>query len=215
MEYKKNKKKNNEVNEPLQEYGKPVTFEEVWLMFKETDKMFKETDEQIKETNERIRENDRSLTERFKETDRRMKELQFLFTSHWGKLVESLVEGDLVKVLNEKGISVERTLQRIKGNHKGKSFEFDIIAVNGAEIVIVEVKTTLRPDDVRDFLDKLSEARTLLSEYKDKTIYGAVAFLTADAGSERMAENKGLFVIRATGNSSSIINAPGFTPRAF
>jgi hypothetical protein len=196
--------KENKVNEPLEPYGQPVSFREVWLMFKETDKKFKETDEKFKETDEK-----------FKETDKKMKQLQELFTSQWGRLIESLVEGDLVKVLNEKGISVEKTLQRIKGNRQGESFEFDIIAVNGNEIVIVEVKTTLRPDDVKDFLKKLGKAKTYLPEYADKVVYGAVAFLIADAGSEKMAENKGLYVIKATGNSSSIINAPDFKPRAF
>ncbi|MBN3034303.1 MAG: hypothetical protein JW861_01855 [Bacteroidales bacterium] len=71
-----------------------------------------------------------------------------MFTSQWGKLVESLVDGDLVRLLNEKDIPVERTVQRSKGNRAGNSFEFDLIAINHKEIVIVEVKTTLRPDDV-------------------------------------------------------------------
>ena len=54
-----------------------------------------------------------------------------------------------------------------------------------------------------------------MTEYKEMIIYGAVAFITANAGSEKMAENKGLLVIKATENSSSIINAPNFKPKAF
>jgi len=33
--------------------------------------------------------------------------------------------------------------------------------------------------------------------------------------SKKMAENQGLFVIRATGSSASIVNAPGFRPKVF
>lgn len=44
---------------------------------------------------------------------------------------------------------------------------------------------------------------------------GAVAYLRADSGSEIFAENERLFVIRATGNSSSIINQEGFIPKIF
>jgi hypothetical protein len=42
-----------------------------------------------------------------------------------------------------------------------------------------------------------------------------VAFLQADAGAEQMAENKGLFVIRATGDSAAIVNKADFVPHEF
>ncbi|MCD4697464.1 MAG: hypothetical protein K8S16_14615 [Bacteroidales bacterium] len=181
---------NNTVNEPLEQYGKPASFEQVWQMFQETDKMFKET-------------------------DKKLNKLEAPFTSQWGKLIESLVEGDLVNVLNQRNIKVEHTMQRMKGNHKGEKFEHDIIAVNVKEVVIVEVKTTLRVEDVNYLHEKLWKAKQYMAEYKDKTIYGAVAFLTADGASDRMAEKMGLFVIKATGNSSSIINNSDFKPKAF
>ena len=196
--------KNSKAEEPLEPYSRAVNFEQVWLMFQETDKMFKETDEKFKETDKK-----------FQETDKKIKELSNLFTTQWGKLVESLVEGDLIKLLNEKGIKVESAIQRRKGSRDGNSFEFDIIAVNETEIVIVEVKTTLRPNDVKNFLRKLKLSKEFMPEYKESIVYGAVAFIAADAGSERMAENKGLLVIKATGNSSSIINKVDFKPKAF
>ena len=231
---------NDSVNEPLAAYNQPLNFNQVWLMFqetnlqfKETDKKFQETDKQFKETKAQIKENDRMLSERFKETDKKfqetdrmlslrfketdkkIKELSALFTSQWGKLVESLVEGDLIKLLNEKGIEVQQTLQRVKGNKDGQNYEFDIIAVNGHELVIIEVKTTLRVDDVNDFHEKLWKAKRYLPDYTNKKIYGGVAFITADGASDRMAEKLGFFVIRATGNSSSIINQKDFKPKAF
>lgn len=192
---------NNTAKEPFVPYNEPLDFQQVWKMFQETDRIL----------TEKFQETDRQ----FKETDRKIRELDKLFTSQWGKLVESLVKGDLIKLLKEKGIAVERTVQRADGNYKGQNFEYDIIAINGNEIVIVEVKTTLRPSDISDFHEKLWKAKTFLPEYKEKVIYGAVAFITADAASDRMAEKQGMFVIRATGSSSSIVNEPGFTPKAF
>ncbi|MFW5706043.1 MAG: hypothetical protein ACOCX8_03485, partial [Bacteroidota bacterium] len=93
--------------------------------------------------------------------------------------------------------------------------EFDIVAENGEEAVFVEVKTTLRPGDVKDFTEKLKLVKTWMPKYGRNTIYGAMAFLKAHAGSEAMAEKQGLFAIRATGNSASIINAEDFEPRRF
>jgi hypothetical protein len=62
---------------------------------------------------------------------------------------------------------------------------------------------------------KIWKAKTFMPEYKDKIIFGAVAFLTADSRSDRMAEKLGFFVIKATGSISSIVNEPDFVPKAF
>jgi len=175
----------------------PLSFEKVWLMFQETDKKFKETDE------------------KFKETDKKLNKLERLFTSQWGKLVESLVEGDILALLNKRGIQVTDTVKRRAGRRDGVDYEFDIIAINGDEIVIVEVKTTLRPEDIRNFLKKLKQAKNWMPEYADKKVYGAVAFLSEDAGTAAMAEKNGLFVIRATGDSASIINPEDFVPKVW
>ncbi|MFA5416429.1 MAG: hypothetical protein WC295_13140, partial [Methanoregula sp.] len=59
----------------------PLTFEKVWLMFQETDK-------------------------KFKDPDKKLNKLEYLFTSQWGKLLESLVGGDIITLLNQRGIEV-------------------------------------------------------------------------------------------------------------
>jgi hypothetical protein len=205
----------NIVNEPAVQYGQPLDFQQVWLMFQETDRQQKETSRQLKETDRILTEKFQETDKQFKETDKRIRELDRLFTSQWGKLIESLVEGDLIKLLKERGIQVESIIPRRRGNKAGHNYEFDLIAINGIEMVIVEVKTTLRPQDVDDFHEKLWKAKTFMPEYKDWIIYGGVAFITADGSSDRMAQNQGFFVIKATGSSSSIVNEPGFKPKAF
>ena len=152
---------------------------------------------------------------RMKETDRRLKKAEDLFTTQWGRLMESLVRGDLVALLNERGIEVERTLQRVESRRGGRHFEVDLLAVNGREVVVVEVKTTLRSEGVTKFLSKLSEFLDWCAEYRGRRILGAVAYLDGAESVTKYAERSGLFVIRATGNSASILNEPGFKPRAF
>jgi Holliday junction resolvase-like predicted endonuclease len=162
-----------------------------------------------------FQETDRMLSSKFSDTDKKLNKATELFTSQWGRLIESLVEGDLAKILQQRGIAVTDTTSRRKGKKRGENFEFDIIAHNGDEIVIVEVKTTLRPDDVKDFKAKMGKAKLLLTEYQHYQIYGAMAYLQADAGAEIMAEKQGFFVIKATGNSASIINDVQFVPKIF
>ena len=183
-------KDNNGVKEPSVGYGQPLNFDNVWLMFKETDKKFQQTDNIIKE-------------------------FYSLFTTQWGKLMESLVNGDIVNLLKARGIDVNDTSQRVKGNFHGTSYEFDIIARNGKEVVVIEVKTTLLTKDVRNFIKKLHKIKVWKPELSDNIIYGAVAYLTAESSSDVMAANKVLFVIRATGNSSSITNEEDFKPVNF
>jgi len=196
----------------------PLTFEKVWRMFKETDKKFQDTDRKFQEVAERSRETDYKIKEtwdQIRETSREITRLERQFTSMWGKLVESLVEGDLIRLLNERGIFVERTQQRVSGKRKGQNFEFDIIAVNGDEIVVVEVKTTLKSDHIIHFISKLGHVREWLPEFQDKKVYGAVAFIHTEENVITHAQKCGLLVIRATGNSASIINDNNFLLKTY
>ncbi len=151
--------------------------------------------------------------EEMKEFDRKMRKLQDLFTTQWGNLVERLAEKDLATLLNKRGIKVRYTFRKMDSKRKDINFEFDIIAVNDAEIVIVEVRTTLRSEDVLDFLKKLDKAKEWMPEYKNHQIIGAVACLEEQSESLKMAMKNGLLAIKATGSSASIVNKPDFKPR--
>ena len=163
-------------------------------------------------------ETDRIVKEtalQMKETDRQLRKTEAFFNSQWGKLMEALVEGDLLKLLKQKGITVKDTTMNMKGQHKGEDWEIDILASNGEEVVLVEVKTTLKVQHVDDFLYKLKKFTIWKPKYKGDKMYGAVAYLKEAQSSAKYAEKQGLFVIRATGSSSSIINKQNFKPKIF
>ncbi len=151
-----------------------------------------------------------------KKTDKQLSELN----SNWGRFVESLVEGSLVELLNERGIEVQRILPRPKvfysaGDGTRRYKEFDIVVVNGEELVSVEVKTTLRPNDVRRFVKAMKDFSRYFPEYSSKRVYGAVAYIRCESATDVYAERQGLYVIRATGDSASITNADNFRPVSF
>ncbi|MCY3969201.1 MAG: hypothetical protein OXG74_04680 [Acidobacteria bacterium] len=154
-------------------------------------------------------------TRQVRETDRRQDTLESLFTSPWEKLVDGLAKRDLVPLLHERSIAVESTHQRRKGKRNGERFEFDIVAVSRSDVVVVQVRTTLRPEDVTEFLTKLPKFTDFAQEYRGRRILGAVAYLKSDGAVTTYAERKGLFVIRATGSSASILNDEDFEPRSF
>ena len=207
----------------------PPTFAEIRESLADAGRRYREIAALMAENEARARKNEakaerrmaalqRAMAEtdrQMKDTDRQLKRTESIFTSPWEKLLESLVEGDLVPLLNGRGIAVEGTYQRSKGRRNGKHFEFDIVAVNRREVVVVEVRTTLRSEDVTEFLTKLSAFTDWAREYRGKRVLGAVAYLKSDSAVTTYAERKGLFVIRATGSSASILNAEDFEPRSF
>ena len=142
-----------------------VTYEEILGLFRENDL-------QIKELVRSQQDTDR----KFQDTDRKLNQLEKLFTSQWGKLMESLIEGDLVALLRDRGILIADTTMRLKGKcPDGGNYELDIIAHNGAEVVVVEVETTLRPQDVKDFIERLNQLKGWIPRYAHNQIYGAMA----------------------------------------
>ena len=207
----------------------PATPEEIWGILREVSEGQKETDRQMKETDRIIKENAEETDRRMQETDRRMqetdgimrenirgiKDLKKLFEDQWGKLMEALVKGDLIKLLNERNVDIQGIAREHERKYNGKEYEFDIIAINGDAVVVVEVKTTLRLEDIEHFIRKLEVFKQVFPEYESKDIYGAVAYLKQNEGTAKNAEKKGLYVIRAVGSSAEIINKKNFQAKRF
>ena len=74
----------------------------------------------------------------------------------------------------------------------GTKYEFDLITVNNEneEVVVFEVKTTLKIRHVDHFIKKLKSFREIFHYNRDKTIYGAIAYLKANEGAVRNSEKK-------------------------
>ena len=206
-----------------------LDFEKVWFMFQETDKKFQETNLKFQETDKKFQQSERMLTEKFQETDKELKELikkskednkqmaalNKLFINHWGVLVETFVEGKLIELLNERNIPVNQTTRRYEAKYNGKDYEFDIIALNGTEIVVVEVKTTLNIGYVNYFIEKLKIIKDAIPLYKPFNIIGAMAYISSSEESPKYAAKNGLLTIRATGDSAFITNKKDFKPKVW
>ncbi len=218
----------------------PVS-DEIWSMIKETQKSLKEFQKERETDHEKFKAARREfhiaqkelqaghkefhiaqkkLQASQKKTDRQIQKIGGRFNERWGALVESLVEGKLVQIFQERGIDITQTYPRPKGAWKKadgqiKRKECDIIVANGTEAVIVEVKTTLTPKDVRDFLETLQNFKRYFTRFDSEIIYGAVAYLATESRADVLAEEEGLFLIRATGDSASLANNESFKPKAF
>jgi hypothetical protein len=93
--------------------------------------------------------------------------------------------------------------------------EIDILATNKDSVIVVEVKTTLKVEDVNDFIiEKLSRFFEFFPKYKgpdsrdpvkrEMTLYGAVAGIRIEESADRYAYRKGLFVLTLSGSPREI-----------
>ena len=207
------KKDKNNANEPLSEYGEPVSFNQVWKMFQETDKQFKETDKKFQDT-------DKLLTEKFKETDKRMQETDRKIDK-LAKLYGGVSENskDVAEEFFRRGLEARSSIfgieytevDHLARTSKKRQGEYDIVLHNGEYAIIIEVKYKLHPDDVSDFVNrKLVHFKPLFHEYANKKIIGAVAGMSVPPDSYDRAAKHGLLVLTQSGENLSLMNPEGF-----
>jgi Holliday junction resolvase-like predicted endonuclease len=210
------KKDQDNTEEPLSEYGEPLSFKQVWKMFQETDKMFKETEKRFRDTEKRFRDTEK----RFKETDKKMQETDRKIDK-LAKLYGNVSENskDVAEEFFKRGLEAKGSifgieyeevdhLERISKKQQG---EFDIVLHNGKYVVVMEVKYKLHPDDVTDFVNrKLPKFTKLFHEYADKTLLGAVAGMSVPTVSYDLAEKYGLLVLTQSGENITVMNPEGF-----
>jgi hypothetical protein len=189
---------------------------EVWQLFKETDAKFKETDAKFKETDTKFKETDARLGRLFKETDQKINRLEGLFGAQWGRFMEALVQPNALHLFQERGIRVHYVYQRAKSQINGRTLELDLLLEDSREVVVVEVKSTLRVADVKDFLADLSQFLEFFPKYQGYQVYGAVAALEIIEEADRYAYRQGLFVLGVMGDGlAQIKNDANFKPKDF
>ena len=143
----------------------------------------------------------------------------------WGQFMENLAEKDLLELLCERSIRVDKILPNLLAlddDGYTRKAEYDLVAHNGEEIVVVEVKTTLFKIDIDAFISKLGRFRSYFPRWKNYKVYGAMIYM-GEARNEidkavPYAESEGLLLIRCPKGSTGmakIVNLVGFVPRLF
>jgi len=183
-----------------------LLMKDVALRFQETDKQIKETDKQIKETNSQIKETDKKFDRLFgkiHELDR-----------NWGKLVEALVAPSVAEQFRQHNIPIIGSYQRVERQVNNQRIEIDILLKNKNVLIAVEVKTTLRVENVNEHISKhLMPFKTFFPEYSDHKVLGAMAYIHVEENADRYAYKKGLYVLTfSEGNIVEIKNDTHFVP---
>ena len=218
----------------MENSAKPITIEDLQCHFKDlavaqlnTEKSLREFQQSTKEFQQSTKEFQQNTGKALQESSEQINKLSKSineangnFTNKWGLFLENLIKGGLVKLLNERTIQVSRIQPRMVYRRRDRSEkgEFDLVAINGKEIVAIEVKTTLTSNKVEKYIDKLKHFKTYFSEYQDKIIYGGMAYLDDYDEASSLVMKNGMLAIKAVGGKadvSVIVNANGFELKQF
>ena len=96
--------------------------------------------------------------------------------------------------------------------------EFDLVALNGKELVLTEIKTRLRLSDIEKFINKqIPNFKEYFGRrYEGRKIIGALASLAIDAELEKEVEESGLYLFTQTKEGgASLANSPNFKPKFY
>ncbi|MBF0161949.1 MAG: hypothetical protein HQL88_06650 [Magnetococcales bacterium] len=197
-------------------------FQETDRQIQETAAQMRETDRQIQETAAQMRETDRQVQEtaaQMRETDRKLKEVSTLVGNLGGRLgefVEGLVAPACKTLFAQRGIPVHKVSRRVEADlPDNRRMEIDLFVVNTDAVVLVEVKSKLATDDVREHLTQMAEFKEFFPEYADKRAMGAVAAMVMEENVCRFAINSGLFVIEQAGETLRMANDMAFKPKVW
>ena len=180
------------------------TFEKVWAMMQENALQIKELRESQKETDLKFEES-RRRAEIF---DKKWGELH----NRFGEIVEYMVAPNLRDKFGEMGLVFleVNNNKRVNDYKNDIHFEIDIFLENGNIALLVEVKTKLTTEDVKEHIKRLEEMRKYADLRGDKRSFlGAVAGVVMTSYAKKYALKQGFFVVEPSGETFNITSPQG------
>jgi hypothetical protein len=129
-------------------------------------------------------------------------------TSSMGLVIEYMVGGGIVGQFQDLGIDISSLSRDKTFGKRGteESGQIDVFLENGDLVILVEVKTKLTDDAVREHLERLEKYRLYGNE--KRRIQGAIAGAVAPDNVIRFAQRQGLYVIIQSDDTFDLVTPP-------
>ena len=171
------------------------------------DKQAQATEKQVQETSKELKAVGRYVRELGKQIGD--------VGNQWGSIAEYLIASDFARILQERfDITIDHSAPSLKGSYQGKEWEVDAFAANGEIALVGEVKLTLTIEAVDKFVNNnLRNFHRYMPLYRDRKIYGLMAFVKIDRGKEReiteYVHSLGLLLVKAIDNTFRLLSPQG------
>jgi hypothetical protein len=188
-----------QTHEPRQD----LSFNDVWAALMELRESQKETDRLFRESQKETEQKMKETAEQMKETDRKIGRLG----SRIGDLIEHLTASNILeefKKLNYDFTRVSRNT-KIKDEKNRILAEIDIVLENGEFAMVVEVKSLLTVNDVKDHINRMETLRRYADLHGDQRKYvSSVSGALIEEAARVFALQTGIYVIEHPGERIEI-----------
>jgi cytochrome c556 len=193
----------------------------------ESAKRIERTLDQLSQEMQEYKEENRVIIARLDASAAAMQKKWGELSNRLGTLAEDFVSPSVPRILGTivQGLEatdspppIDMAAVRVSRRHpkdRGRTREYDVVAICGDYVLINETKSRLNPEDIQDFIRVMSEARDFFPEYMGHHFIGAIASLRVDESLVRYGQRHGLIVLGLRGDIMEILNAPGFKPTLF
>ena len=162
----------------------------------EFDRSCKEFDRRSQERAREAAEADRRFREYREESQRRMDDINQRMggvNNVQGEIAEDLFRRNIKEALKEFDMDMDEVYHNLKAPGVG---EYDLVAVNGSEAVVVEIKNKLKANDIRKFYEiQLPRFKTAFPQFTNYKVYGGLGALVMSNEQETEIAAMGLFVL--------------------
>ena len=177
-----------------------------------------QSQQELSQSQQKLSQSQQELSQSQKETDKQIKQVNKQIGelgNRLGEFVEYQVRPAVVRLFQERGIDVHEFHPGLSVTRDHEGLEIDLLVVNDADAILVEVKSKLTQRDVDEHLQRLAKFKRLMPRFRDVKALGAVAAMVVPDEVASYAYRQGLFVLVQSGENVIILNDAEFTPQVW
>ena len=175
---------------------------------KEAEESHKKWEERVEQSRKEYEESRKALELQVQAANKKVEKLGGRISD----LIEDMVRGGAVRLFQELGYEFTQCSRSVEFDNKKLNIcgEIDLFLENGEYALLIEVKTNLSVDDVKDHVERLREYRLFADTRGDKRRFIAAAGGGVVRSNVRtFALKQGLFVIQQSGENIEVISPEG------
>ena len=173
-------------------------------MEKETELMFQNLLKQMAKTDKQMAETDKRLEALGKKIDKAHATIVGV-SDNSGSHAEQYFQSVFADKLSFGKIKYDYMTPNLQYQRKGEHAEFDIALFNGKSVALIEAKSRIHPDFIKEIAEKkTAQFRKYFPLYKDFDLYLGVAGFSFCKDVEKEAKKYGVGIVRQVGNAVEI-----------